>query len=201
MGSPTKLNDRDLNHILALLKEGNETAFESLYNHFSKQLFYFIYSRIKMKEATEEILQEIFVSLWNNRETLQINTSLDAYLHGAAKNKILSFIRAEQVRKKYAAELTQFAYEHSDNSIEEQMDVNDLQLSLQEKIAELPDKCQVAFRMSRLEHTPNSQIAEKMNISTRTVENYISQALRHLRTNLGALAALAIAGLSIALLF
>lgn len=192
MGSQTDLNDSIIRQLLSLLKEGDEAAFESLYNHLAKRLFHFVYSKVRNKEVAEEILQEIFVSLWNNRKTLEINTSLDAYLYGAAKNKVMSFIRSEQVRRKYAVEFTQFAQEHYDNSVQEQMDVNDLNVILQSKIAELPDKCQVAFRMSRMEHTPIPQIAEKMNISRRTVENYITQALRHLRTSMGELLLLVI---------
>jgi RNA polymerase sigma-70 factor (family 1) len=177
-------DDRDT---ILLLKKGDGPAFESLYHHFSRHLFQYVYNRVRQKEQAEEIVQEIFVSLWNKRKNLQITTSLESYLFGAAKYKILSFIRSEEVRKKYAAEFTLFASAQYDNSVEELTDLNDLQFTLNEKISELPEKCQTAFRMSRMEHEPIPQIAEKMNISTRTVENYISQALKHLRTSLGEL--------------
>lgn len=174
---------------ILLLKASDERAFESLYNHFADRLYRYVYSRVREREQTEEIVQEIFVSLWNKRETLEITTSLESYLFGAAKYKILSFIRSEQVRRKYAAEFTLFASGNFDNSIEEMVDLKELQLALDEKIAELPEKCRTAFRMSRMDHEPIPRIAEKMNISTRTVENYISQALRHLRTGFGELLA------------
>jgi len=96
-------------------------------------------------------------------------------------------MRSESVRNKYAADFSLFAQKYRDNSLEELMDVNDLQQVIHEKIAELPDKCQTAFRMSRLEHASISEIAKRMNISTRTVDNYITQALRHLRTHLNTL--------------
>jgi RNA polymerase sigma-70 factor (family 1) len=177
----------DHRETILLLKSGDEPAFETLYNLFASRLFHYVYGRVRLKEQAEEIVQEIFVSLWNKRESLQINTSLESYLFGAAKYKILSFIRSEQVRKKFAAEFTLFASAQYDNSVEELTDLKDLQITLNEKISELPKKCQTAFRMSRMEHEPIPQIAEKMNISTRTVENYISQALKHLRTSLGEL--------------
>jgi RNA polymerase sigma-70 factor (ECF subfamily) len=170
---------------LQLLKAGDELAFEFIYETYAERLFSFIYGKVKSKETTEEIIQEIFVSLWASRETLQIRSSLEAYLFGAAKNKILSFVRTEQVRKKYAEEFTRFAAGQCDNSLLDEVIANDLQQSLLHKVADLPDKCQAAFRMSRMEHQPIPQIAEKMNISTRTVENYISQALKYLRTSLG----------------
>jgi len=186
----------DHSDALLLLKAGNERAFEFLYNHFAGRIYHYVFSRVRMKEPTEEIVQEIFLSLWNKRETLQINCSLESYLFGAAKYKILSFIRAEHIRKKYAADFTLFASERYDNSVEELIDLKDLQYTLNEKISELPVKCQTAFRLSRMEHEPIPQIAERMNISTRTVENYISQALKHLRTSLGELLMVAILLLS-----
>lgn len=189
----SKPNDSAPLQLLSLLKQDNERAFESLYDQLAKRLFHFVYNKVRRKDTTEEILQEIFVSLWNNRKTLEITTSIDAYLFGAAKNKIMTYMRSEQVRKRYAAEFTRFAQERYDNSVQEQLDVVDLQVIVETKISELPDKCQAAFRMSRMEHTPIAQIAEKMNISTRTVENYITQALRHLRTHFSGLLMLVVA--------
>jgi RNA polymerase sigma-70 factor (family 1) len=182
MVSP-KPTDSANESLLSLLQQDDIAAFERLYDLLAKRVFHFVYNKVRRKDTSEEILQEIFVALWNNRKTLQISTTIEAYLFGAAKNKIMTYIRSEQVRRRYAAEFTRFAQKHYDNSVQEQLDVDDLQVIVQTKIAELPDKCQTAFRMSRMEHTPIAQIALKMNISTRTVENYITQALRHLRTH------------------
>ncbi|AYB31001.1 RNA polymerase sigma-70 factor [Chryseolinea soli] len=176
--------------LVTSLKEGNEKSFELIYDLLANRLYLFILRKVGIKETAEEILQEVFVALWNNRHTMDANTFLDPYLFKIAKNKIFSFMRSEHVRKKYAAEFSLFMQKYSDNSLEELMDVKDLHQVLHERISELPDKCQTAFRMSRMEHASISQIAEQMNISTRTVENYITQALRHLRTHLNTLFAL-----------
>ncbi|HYG19834.1 MAG TPA: RNA polymerase sigma-70 factor [Ohtaekwangia sp.] len=187
MTSPIKPVNAVPEQILTSLKEGDRFAFEYIYNRYADRLFSFINGKIRAKEITEEIIQEIFVSLWANRQTMEIHTAVEAYLFGAAKNQVLYYIRKEYVRREYAAEFARFAREQYDNSVVEQTDLHDLESTIQQKVAELPGQCQVAFRMSRMEHTPIAQIAKKMNISTRTVENYISQALRHLRTNLGEL--------------
>jgi RNA polymerase sigma-70 factor (ECF subfamily) len=179
----------DHSKTILLIQSGDQKAFEILYNCFADRLYNFVYSRVRIKEQAEEIVQEIFVSLWNKRADLQITDSIESYLFAAAKYKILTFIRSEHVRKKYAEEFTLFASERYDNSVEESNDLQDLELTLNEKISELPQKCQTAFRMSRMEQEPIPRIAAKMNISTRTVENYISQALKHLRTSLGELLA------------
>lgn len=179
--------NHDQLRLVASLKEGDQKAFDLIYNSIANRLYLYILKKIGNKEISEEILQEVFIALWDNRNSIEVDTSLDAYLYGIARNKIFSFMRSEHVRKKYTAEFSLFAQRYRDNSVEEAMDVKDLQNVLQERISELPPKCQTAFRMSRFEHEPISQIAERMNISTGTVENYITQALRHLRTRMTSL--------------
>lgn len=183
--STVMYNGYDHSNLLSLLNSGDQRAFEAIYDCFADRLYQYAYSRIRVKETSEEIVQEIFVSLWVRRGSLEITASLDSYLFGAAKHKILSHIRSERVRKKYAAELARFAAERMDNSSEELLELKDLEQTIKERISELPEKCQAVFRMSRMEHEPIQRIAERMNISSRTVENYISQALKHLRVSLG----------------
>lgn len=187
-------SDHDHVYLLSSLKKGDEKAFDQIYNGIANRLYFYIQSKIRSKEISEEILQEVFIALWDNRDSIEVDTSLDAYLYGIARNKIFTFMRSEHVRKKYAIEFSLFAQRHRDNSVEEAMDVRDLQNVVQERISELPPKCQTAFRMSRFENEPIYRIAERMNISTGTVENYITQALRHLRAGLTSLFAL-LAGL------
>lgn len=179
-------------YLLDLLKNGDSTGFEIIYDHFADRLFHYVYTRVKNKQVCEEIVQEIFVSLWTKRLTLSINTSLDAYLFGAAKFSILTHIRSERVRQAYAANFTTFCERGFDNSSEEIMNFKDLQRSIDTSISELPEKCRMAFQLSRMENEPIPRIAERMNISKRTVENYLSQALKHLRTSLGELLSMVI---------
>lgn len=178
-------NGYDHSNQLHLLKNGDSKAFEEIYECFADRLYRYVCSRVPSRETSEEIVQEIFVSLWIKRESLEITISLSSYLYGAAKHKILSHIRSDRVRKKYAADFTLFSAERLDNSNLELMDLKDLQQTIDERISELPKKCQTAFRMSRMEYEPIQSIAERMNISNRTVENYISKALKHLRLRLG----------------
>jgi RNA polymerase sigma-70 factor (ECF subfamily) len=179
------LNDNDHRDLHFLLRNGQPKSFEIIYDLFAGKLYRYISRRVKSKEVSEEIVQEIFVSLWNKRETLQITVSLEAYLFGAAKFRILSYIRSERVHREYAANFTLFVAEHYDNSVVEMMDLKDLQHSIETSIAQLPEKCRTAFRLSRIDHEPIPRIAGRMNISERTVENYLSQALKHLRVSLG----------------
>jgi RNA polymerase sigma-70 factor (ECF subfamily) len=168
----------DLTDLFALCKQGDSKAFEVIYDQYSDQLFRYVYSRVKEKETSEEIVQEIFVSLWTNRTATAITP---AYLFVAAKNKVLSHMRSSRVRKQFAVDFTLFAASRIDNSCEDTVNLHDLQNTIRTTIHELPEYCQTAFRLSRIEHVSTRHIAEHMNISQRTVENYISKALRYLR--------------------
>lgn len=171
--------------LIEQLNDGKQKAFESIYDRYSDALYTYVFNRVKIKQVSEEIVQEIFVSLWAKHRTLEITTSLEAYLYGACKYKILTYIRSDLVRKRYAADFMLYITGKYDNSVEEFMNLSDIRSTIENSICQLPDKCQMAFRLSRMDHLAIPDIAEKMNISTRTVENYLSQALRHLRITLG----------------
>ncbi len=174
------------------LNSGKREAFETIYARYAKNMLTYVYKRVKLKPISEEIVQEIFISLWSKHRTLEIKTSLEAYLYGACKYKILTYMRSDLVRKRYAADFLVFITDKYDNSVEEFMNLADIREIIETGIRELPDKCQMAFRLSRMDYLPIPEIAQKMNISTRTVENYLSQALRHLRSTLGEFLAVAV---------
>lgn len=167
------------------LNDGKQKALEVIYDRYADALYTYVYNRIKLKPVSEEIVQEIFYSLWIKRKKLEITTSLEAYLYGACKYKILTHIRSDLVRKRYAADFMVYIAGQYDNSVEEFMNLSDINATIEKSIQDLPDKCQMAYRLSRMDHLPIQDIARKMNISNRTVENYLSQALKHLRTTLG----------------
>ena len=119
-----------------------------------------------------------------NTSTSENLMNLESYLYGAARNQVLRYIRSEKVRRKYAENLMSFLSAKFDNSTEELMELQELKELIEESVSELQAKCQQAFRMSRFEHKSIKEIADEMNISSRTVENYISQALGYLRKRL-----------------
>lgn len=172
---------------LTLLKlAGREDcrAFDVLYDRYFDRLFSFVYNRLHIKEDSEEIVQEIFFSIWSNRHTLIINTTLPAYLFGACRLMILNSMRNQKVRKTYVEELSAYLLEHCDNSNEEYQGLHDLENAIEISLSQLSEKCQTVFRLSREQHLPISNIAMKLNLSPKTVENYLTQALKHLRTSL-----------------
>lgn len=177
-------HDLETEDLLTALQSGNKAAFEAIYNRMAAKLLQYVNSRVHDRLISEEIVQEVFVSLWIRRKELGMGVALEPYLFSACKYQVLSYIRSEKVRHRYAEHLTLFATQQHDNSAEELMNLADLKAVIEEHIAQLPPKCQEAFRLSRYTHKSITEIAQAMGISTRTVENYITQALKHLRNNL-----------------
>ena len=119
-----------------------------------------------------------------NTSTSENLMNLESYLYGAAHNQVLRYIRSEKVRRKYTKNLVSILSSEFDNSTEELMELQELKELIEESVSELQAKCQQAFRMSQFKHKSIKEIADEMNISSRTVENYISQALGYLRKRL-----------------
>jgi RNA polymerase sigma-70 factor (ECF subfamily) len=177
MGAYTAKAD---NELVALLQSGDRRAFEEMYRRYAAMLFRFVAEKIIAREDCEEIVQETFVWLWTHRESLHHVTELRPYLYGIVKHKVFNYIRHVVIRRDYAEYFQNFG-NNVDNSNEELTNLGDVVRLLDHSIAQLPERCQTAFRLSRIEHMPIAAIAEQMNISSRTVENYITQALKHLR--------------------
>lgn len=171
------VGDREL---VSYLLTGDQLAFEEIYSRYSAILFRYACDKTDRREDAEEIIQETFVWLWTKRETIGHVTELRPYLYGIVKHKIFNYIRHSLIRRRYAENYTRFESTF-DNSNIEWNDVVDMQSNIDRRIAELPERCRTAFKLSRVDQLPIHRIAEEMKISSRTVENYITQALKHLR--------------------
>lgn len=165
----------------ALLKEGNIEAYEHIYNRYWSRLYAYAYNRLKDKAAAEEIIQEVFFSLWMKHATLDLTHSLSAYLFTAVKYQLFNYIRTSQVRQHYARHFSQFLESTADSSGEEDIEAKDLKAAMDKEVEKLPEKCRQIFRMSRQEHRSIHDIAATLNISHKTVENHLTKALRQLR--------------------
>jgi RNA polymerase sigma-70 factor (ECF subfamily) len=171
--------------LVHLMKQGNELAFQEIYNFYWEKLFAYTYNRLHVRETSEEVVQDVFLSLWAKRQSIDITSSLSAYLYVATRHRLLNELRSAKVRESYASDYKTFLRGVHDNSNVEQQDLKDLEHSIEIRISELPKHCQAVFRLSRQEHVPNQTIAEKLNLSIKTVENYLTQALKHIRASLG----------------
>lgn len=159
------------------------SAFENIYREYWSELFDAAYQRIHSIEKAEEIIQELFVELWEKRDQIQIRESVEAYLFGALKFRILNYLRHEKVRESHM-QVIRGGLSVSVNSLEEEIYVNELETAYLNEVNNLPEKCRAAFELSRNEQLSFKEIAGKLNVSVNTVEKHIGKALKVLRFNL-----------------
>lgn len=158
-------------------------TFDNIYRQYWSELFDVAYKRVHSTEKAEEIIQDLFVELWEKREQIQIRDSLAAYLFGALKFRILNYLRHEKVRESHLQVIREEAVVIT-NNLEEELYVNDLELAYRNQVNNLPEKCRTAFELSRQEQLSFKEIALQLNVSVNTVEKHIGKALRVLRFNL-----------------
>jgi len=165
------------------LKCDDDIALSIIYKKYWQSLYIAAHNILKDQQACEDIIQELFIKLWNNRHAIEITVSLKAYLYASIRYEVYRQIRTGSVRGEiYDNLLERIQTPTSYNDIE----YKELMLQISAVINKLPQKCREIYKLSREEHLSHKQIAGQLNISTKTVENQLTKALRHLRTSLSA---------------
>ena len=171
------LSERQL---LLSLQQGDESAFTEIYTRYSRKLLAIAFNYSRDPDLAEEIVQDIFLSLWERSSSLQIE-SLEAYLATAVKFAIFRQIYTQKKR----IELAKTHYKIETIVLDEdKIYAKFLDEYIQGIIETLPKKCRIVFQYSRNMHLNNKEIAEKMNISEKTVESHMTKALKTIRNNL-----------------
>lgn len=165
--------------LLEQLRLDDRKAFEILYHKYSSKLFYAAYNLFRDKDVCDDLVQELFIDLWTKRNQLTI-TSLEGYLKVAIRHKVLYYIRSQ----KASVDLSVIETLVEKYSADSKLFQNDIAHLLEDGVAQLPEKCRQIFTLSRKEYLTNKEIASRLNISIKTVENQITIALRYLRTGL-----------------
>jgi RNA polymerase sigma-70 factor (ECF subfamily) len=178
MTEHTNHTDQDL---IALLNEGDHCAFEAIYKRYATGLFRYARKTISKKEECEEIVQEVFVSLWERRESLRI-LSLKHYLFHAVRYKVIHCVRHSKVRLKFEEHFRLFEM-ICESADKEELSEDSRLAALLTTLSDLPERCQQAMKLRLLENLSNGQIAERMHISKKTVEVYMLKAFDHLRAH------------------
>ncbi|WP_052265996.1 RNA polymerase sigma-70 factor [Pedobacter kyungheensis] len=166
--------------LISRLKCGDELAFNEIYNSYWKQLYYTAFTILQDEEGALDAVQEVFVSLWQRREQLNIVT-LKAYLHQAVRFTVLKAIRAQKTDKEFYKRLAKITTEII---IEQPLLFKEQQKLIQGLIDSLPADCKRIFLMSREEEMTYKQIASKLEISEKTVEKKMSKSLKLIREGL-----------------
>lgn len=168
------------NELLELFTTGNDAAFTEIYNRYWKKLIALGFSYTKDKFAAEEIVQEVFVSLWNRRDVVKIDT-LSSYLATAIKFSVFKNIYTKNRREKLLERMPGSSLAEIPEDL---FHAKFLEEYVNGLVEQLPEKCRMVYQYSRQKGLSPQEIADEMNIAKKTVEAHLTKALKMLRLNL-----------------
>ncbi len=176
----TYYSDFSDKELFNLLIQGNERAFSEIYQRYKEALYFHANRLLSDHDEARDIVQEVFTNLWAKRETLTIPDSVDAYLYGAIRNRILNFIAHQKVVDRYIGSIDTFlSFTH--NTTDHPLRHKELEKLLLREIERLPKKMKIVFEMSRKQGMTYRQIAEELNLSDQSVKKQIQRAIKILR--------------------
>lgn len=183
---------KDENALLLLLKQSDEQAFEELYQQYSGRIYGNILKLIKNKESAQELLQEVFMKLWERRADIDIKTSFAGYLFSTSRHMVYNFIRRLSVEQQAAAYLS---ITHSELylHVEEDIALKETESALQEAIENLPPRRREIYKLCKLEEKSYEEVSILLGISTSTINDHMVKANRFIKEQLGQSELLAIA--------
>lgn len=177
------MKNSDVNNLFRQIKLNDKDAINSIFQAYSKRLYNFAFAYLKTEGDSKDVVQDVFVSLWYNRNNLKENTNLEAYLFTITKNSVISVFRKKITEKTYLNHLRETAiFQHVEN--DEQYDYEYLSSMIKDLIEQLPEQRKLVFKLSKEKELSNKAIAEELNISVKTVEDHITKARRFLRSRL-----------------
>ncbi|WP_158800449.1 RNA polymerase sigma factor [Pedobacter sp. L105] len=166
--------------LVNFLKEGDEAAFTEIYNRYAIPVFYQVNQMLRDRESSQDIVQELFINLWNKSENIKEDANLAGYLYVAARNRVFKLIQKGKVRNDYVSAIVKYATEINTASLP-LIDERELSRILNKEIDLLPEKMRQVFEMSRKQNMTHMQIAGALGISDKTVKKQINKALTILR--------------------
>lgn len=168
----------------AKIKLDDEKAFSILFHRYSSKIYSKSYSYLRDREVSSQIVHDIFLGIWNNRKTLEIN-SFSAYVTSAARYRVYKNIaRNKIIPIDYKENLDDFEKKSATNLAQDKLAYEELENYIHSSLKNLPKRCREIFLMSRQQLMTNEEIANQLGISKRSVENQITHALKYLRTSL-----------------
>lgn len=171
----------DENLLLSSLKKGEESAYRFIFDNYYERLVFFANKMLNDIDSSRNVVQEVIVMLYDKKDELKIHTSLNSFLHQVVRNRVLNLLKHEKMKDGHHTEIL-----HSSDVSETKNDAeyNELQNAINDIVSELPPRCKTIFELSRVDGKSNQEIAEELDISKRTVETQISNALKQLRNGL-----------------
>lgn len=170
--------------LLELLQKDDRVAFYRLYERYSKRLYWFVFQYLKQKEDAEEIVQEVFVKIWEARFRLDAHLSFESFLFTIAYNSTISCLRRKSRESKYVDYVKSLQHPEMELDLTDEIHFKELNSQLQSLLNQLTARQREIFHLSRKEGLSHEEIAVKLNISVNTVKKHMTNTLSFLRSNL-----------------
>jgi len=166
-----------------LLAQKDETAFEQVFKTHFKRLHAYAFTILRDEEEAEEMVQQVFFKLWERNENLTLTGSVSAYLYRAVHNESLNYLKHQKVRSNHQLHVAYSMKNEVEHPAKKVM-AGELEKKIHTALNELPEQCRTIFQMSRFDELKYREIADKLGISVKTVENQMGKALKLLREKL-----------------
>jgi len=176
--------------LLSKLSKNEKYAYNEIFRRYYFRIYNYVRNYVLNDEVAKELTQDTFLLLWEKRSSLKKNTNLKAYLFIISRNNCINYLRHATAKRNYS-EFTRYRFEDLrlnyvalKDEISEKIIYNELFYKIQKAIDQLPPKCKNIFMLSRFKEFKNREIAESLNISIKTVENQITEALKKIRNQI-----------------
>jgi len=169
--------------LIALLKNDDRKAFAEIYLRYAEYLTNFTSSRLHHFEDASDIIQDLFVKLWEQRKDVKIDRDLKAHLFSVARYRIIDKIRKNSTHQSYAASMQVLAKRY-ESLMEQEFEAKEMQKCINHSLGQLSPRIKQVYQMSREENLSIPEIAQKLEVSQQTVKNQLSSALKQLRKSL-----------------
>ena len=167
--------------LFSLVQQGDDKAFDVLYNRFFPLLYIHACQKLNDKQEAKDLVQDTFISLYDKKENLGTIENFSAYIYVLLKNKILNFIEKSKVRDRY---IENFTFNDSYSPVENYIFEKELEYQIHAGIELLPDKMRTVFELSRFQQLSHREIGEQLQISDKTVKRQIVNALKIIRNKI-----------------
>lgn len=174
------VNAKSDKELVSLLIKGDESAFSDLYVRYKDRLWVFSFSLLKSEDETNDIVQEVFINLWESRVFLNSELSFSSFLFTIARNRILNYFRDIDIEARIKNKIL-VQSEPFEDKVESEIVYEEYVVILKKAIENLPPQRKRIFNLSRIDHFTHKEIAEQLDISVYTVQEHISESLRFIR--------------------
>lgn len=167
-----------------LLKSGNDAVFKEIYQRYDKLLFLYAFKKLRNEEEAKDVVQDVFLWMLKNRETLTLKTTLSGYLYKSVLNKVFDIFKHKDIIRQYI-ERTDLAIDVDSVETDYLIREKEIATIIEREIAAMPARMREVYELKRKSYLSTKQIAEQLGISEHTVSTQLKNAMKHLKVKLG----------------